>query len=109
MKNQEISVGSYKKFRPQEIIYLKGEVNYSYIYLISGERLLVCTTLKTLENRFKNAGFFRAHKSSLINLDFIKNYIYDVNGGKIELLNNETIEVSRRKNRILKTLLIVNP
>jgi two-component system, LytTR family, response regulator len=108
MKFEKILVGGHKKIFPDEILYLKGSHNYSQVFLTNGKTLLVSTTLKTLESRFKNNRFFRTHKSSLINLDFVKSYIYDLDGGEIELTNNQTIAVSRRKNRILKTLLFTN-
>lgn len=107
MNSDKVLVGSRKKIYPNEIIYCKGEANYSQIFLTNGKKLLVSTTLKTLENRFKNEGFFRTHKSSIVNLDFVKNYFSDFDGGTIELSNNQTIEVSRRKNRILKNLLFI--
>lgn len=108
MKNLKISIGGHKKVFPNEIVYFKGDANYSQIYLTNGKQILVSTTLKTLESRFLNLGFFRTHKSSIINLSFVKNYVSYFDGGQIELSNNQTIIVSRRKNRILKTLILSN-
>ncbi len=105
MKQLKIPIGGGKKVFPHDIIYLKANANYSEVYLVNGKHLLVSTTLKKLENRFLNLGFFRTHRSSLINLSFVKNYTSYFDGGVIELSNNETIIVSRRKNRILKTLI----
>lgn len=109
MKNLKISVGGHKKVFPTEIIYLKGDANYSQIYLANGKQILVSTTLKTLESRFLNLGFFRTHKSSLINLSCIKSYVSYFDGGQVELSNNEIITVSRRRNRILRALISVKP
>ncbi len=108
MKFEKILVGGHKKIFPNEILYLKGSHNYSQVFLTNGKTLLVSTTLKTLESRFKNLGFFRTHKSSLINLGFVKSYIQDLYGGEIELTNNQLIIVSRRRNRMLKTILTSN-
>jgi DNA-binding LytR/AlgR family response regulator len=109
MKNLSIPIGSRigsrKKLAPQEILCLRGEINYTYVFLRNGSKILVCTTLKALESRFNAHGFFRVHKSALVNLDYIESYKYDENGGEITLPNDLIINVSRRKNRILRTLI----
>jgi two-component system, LytTR family, response regulator len=98
-----------KRIPPHEIIYLRADSNYTHVFLSNGEHRLVCSTLKTFEHRYINLGFFRIHKSSIINLDFVKNYTPCNRGGRIELANNQIIKVSRRKNSALRTLLLTNP
>lgn len=109
MKHFKIPIGGGKKAFPHDIIYLKANANYSEIYLTNGQQLLVSTTLKKLESRFLDLGFFRTHRSSLINLSFVKSYSSNFEGGIIQLANNETIIVSRRKNKILRKFNLNKP
>jgi DNA-binding LytR/AlgR family response regulator len=106
MKTSTIPAGKYINSRthlnPVDILYLKGAINYTYVYLVNGDRVIVCTTLKILEERLRNLGFLRASRSFVINLDCVKTYKPVADRGKIEMLNNDIIEVSRRKNKMLK-------
>lgn len=50
-----------------DIIRIEGERNYSYIYLRQGKKKLVAKTLANLEERMEGKGFFRCHRSYLVN------------------------------------------
>ena len=89
-----ISICGRKKVNPFEVIMLEGEINYTKIYLISGKILFVAKTLKNLLDRLGEDSFFRTHKSYIVNLTHIKNYEF---GEEIRLLNDLTVQVSRRK------------
>ncbi len=97
MENITVRVGGHKKLDPERIIYLEGYTNYTKIHLKDGSRLTVATTLKILESRLVSFGFFRVHKSSLINLDYVK--VYDANRSVLELTNSRMVVLSRRKNK----------
>lgn len=77
-----------------EIIYLQGDRNYTYIHLVNQQRRLVSKTLSYLEEVLDTYGFFRIHKSYLINTDHI---IKEVNQGLVTMSNGEKLSVSRRK------------
>jgi DNA-binding LytR/AlgR family response regulator len=72
MNTTEISIGGRKKVCPDDIILLKADVNYSVLYLTNGSKIIVATTLKTLEARFSQCMFFRTNKSYLINLRYVQ-------------------------------------
>jgi two-component system, LytTR family, response regulator len=108
MRPVQIYQGSRRVISPQEVLYLKGNSNYTFIFLATGKKILVCKTLKMLESCFEHHGFFRTHRSLLVNLDFIKSYDYSYDGGHIILHNGEVIPVSRRKNKLLKETLLSN-
>jgi DNA-binding LytR/AlgR family response regulator len=89
-----IHVGSRKRVPPQQIIMIQAEINYSLIYLSDGNKIIVATCLKKLENRFASVdSFARVHKSYLINLDYLISY----NEGRFQLENDLSCIVSRRK------------
>ncbi|WP_435355550.1 LytR/AlgR family response regulator transcription factor [Emticicia sp. SJ17W-69] len=97
--NKNIHVGSRTYIPPETIVMIQSEINYSLIYLIDGQKFIVSTCLKKLEERFAVIqSFARVHKSFLVNLDYLKSY----NEGHFLLENNLTCIVSRRKFRRLK-------
>ncbi|MCP9770721.1 LytTR family transcriptional regulator [Lacihabitans sp. LS3-19] len=69
------------------------------------KKILVSTTLGILESRLANYRFFRTNKSTMINLDYVSKYEDNINQGTISLKNDRKIQVSRRKNRILKNII----
>lgn len=71
---QLIKIVRKKRLPASEIIYLKSDVNYTHVYLKSGKQITVAKTLKEMEPRFTIAGFFRTHKSYLINTEYIIGY-----------------------------------
>ncbi|MGL4631458.1 MAG: LytR/AlgR family response regulator transcription factor [Leadbetterella sp.] len=70
--NLKVHLGSKYSIEPTHILYLKGDLNYTNIVLCNGETLFSSTNLKKLEDRLLDYGFFRAHKSHIVNLRKIK-------------------------------------
>ena len=96
-----ISVGSWKVVEPQQVVMFLAEANYTTIYFLDGEKMIVATPLKALENRFRSFIFFRLHKSYMVNLHFVK----DFTSGEImqvSLKNDFSFVVSRRKRRAFR-------
>jgi two-component system LytT family response regulator len=87
-----------------EIIRCESDNNYTYFYLSNNERILVSRTLKDYEELLEPMGFFRIHKSSMINLRFLKKYKKG-EGGTVTMEDGTQLEVSRRrKDDFLKVL-----
>lgn len=78
----------------KDILFIEGDRNYSNIYLTNNKKELVSKTLSNLEELLEDKGFFRCHKSFLVNKLHIKN---DSKSFEIQLTNNITIPISRRK------------
>lgn len=79
-----------------QIIYLRGEVNYTRFYLDDKTELLSSKTLKEYEKLLSNAGFCRVHQSFLINLSHVTSYQRG-EGGVVSLTNGAHVDVSRRR------------
>jgi DNA-binding LytR/AlgR family response regulator len=95
----QIKVGGRKKVTPSEVILLVADANYTQIYFENGEKLLVATTLKKLQSCFEATNFFfRNHRSSIVNLRYIKEF--DQTG--IIMKNKQTLRISRRRLENLK-------
>ncbi|MCA0363829.1 MAG: LytTR family DNA-binding domain-containing protein [Spirosomataceae bacterium] len=85
-----------KSICSSKIILLKAEVNYSHLFLTDGRKITISKTLKELEKKYSDFGFFRPHKSFLINMEHVVSYSHHDNR-RIILTNNFTAEISRRK------------
>jgi two-component system LytT family response regulator len=79
------------------IIHIEGDRNYSYIYLKNGGKKLVTKTLIELEELLDSKGFYRCHKSHILNAAHITSY---PNGNFVKLSKAITIPISRRKKKV---------
>lgn len=83
----------------KNILRIEGERNYSYIYLAGGKKKLTTKTLGDLEEILTDKGFFRSHKSHLVNISHVKSQPTSVS----VLLSDETvIPIARRKKESFK-------
>lgn len=78
----------------KEIILIEGERNYSSIHLSSKKKILSTKSLGSLEEILTDKGFFRTHKSHLINYFHITSFQNKTN---IVLSNNVKLPIARRK------------
>jgi two-component system, LytTR family, response regulator len=93
---------TFVKFK--NIIRCEAQGNYTYVYLQAGKPVLITKTLKYYEELLQPKGFFRIHKSHLINLQEVRKFI---KGKKsmVEMTDGEQIEVSNKKReRLLEKL-----
>lgn len=81
-----------------EIMYLEGQGSYTYVTLSNGQKHLVSKNLSAFEETIcdDNTKFFRPHKSYIINLSYIRQYIKG-DGGEIIMQDKKSITVSRLK------------
>ncbi|QBI54933.1 LytR/AlgR family response regulator transcription factor [Streptomonospora litoralis] len=89
------------------IIYAGAARGYSYLQL-ADERVLVNFSLNELERRLRGAHFFRAHRSYLVNLDYVRELAPDFRGTLMLLMDDprkSRVEVSRRQARELRRVL----
>ena len=95
-----VRIGGHKKTSPTNILMLKTDCNYTFIYFTDGSHILTSTTMGVLEKRLENYDFFRPNRSTIINLRFIADFEEQSQSGeflKIRLKNDTKIAVSRRK------------
>jgi two-component system LytT family response regulator len=92
----------------KELIRCESSGNYTYLHLKDKEPILASRTLKEFEEILSPYGFFRAHQSHLLNLEFVESF--DKSGaGSAFLSTNEKIPVStRRKEGFLKAFTSYN-
>ena len=78
-----------------EVIMLRGEVNYTTFCMKNGRTIMIAHTLKYFEDQLNKFGFIRVHRAFLVNPDYILKY--DSVGHRIEMDCNFTALVSRRR------------
>ncbi len=88
---------------PDEIIYVKGENNYSVLHFTTGKKLMVSKTLSSVESILSKYTFLRIHKSYLLNLRHIVRYV-KVDGGYIVVQGGAQLSVSRTKRSTINEL-----
>tara|TARA_B110000285_G_C15135703_1_gene626731 strand:- start:1235 stop:1996 length:762 start_codon:yes stop_codon:yes gene_type:complete len=80
----------------QNIIRCESDGNYTKIFLNTGKKLLASKTLGEFESMLEGDGFFRIHRSHLINLTHLKKYTKGEHSF-VELSDGTKADVSRRK------------
>lgn len=80
----------------EDIIRCESDNNYTSFHLTSGDKIIVSKTLKDYEDMLENKGFFRTHKSHIINLAYMKKYIKG-EGGIVVMEDGSEVTVSRRR------------
>ncbi len=90
------SLNGIEFIKLENIIRCESDNNYTNFYLTSGEKIIVSKTLKEYEDMLDNKGFFRTHKSHIINLAYLKKYIKG-EGGIAVMEDGSEVTVSRRR------------
>lgn len=79
-----------------EITHLKAEGSYVNIFLKDGNKILVSRNIKDYETQLTGEeGFFRTHRSFLVNVRYIKSVATDYT--EAELINNKTVAIARER------------
>ncbi len=89
-------------YKPEEIIRLEGESNYTKFFFANKTTLLTSHTLKDYEEILTGHGFIRIHKSHLVNKAHVTNYTTD---GMLTMTDNSKVEISRRRKEEVKAQL----
>jgi len=86
----------------KNIISCESDSSYTTIHTAEGDKILVSKTLKEYEDMLTECGFYRVHKSFLINLIHVKRFERQ-DGGTIILTNDTKVPVaSRKKDELLR-------
>jgi two-component system LytT family response regulator len=86
----------YRLVDIDDIIHIAADSNYSVFHLHNLEKIAVSKILKDYEEILPEGRFVRIHKSSIVNLKYVKEY-NSKNGLQVILENGEAINVSRRR------------
>lgn len=91
-------LGGFTLVETKNIVFLAADNVYTTIHLdVNPKSIVVSMSLKDFEDMLPEPQFVRVHKSYIVNLDFVQEYIYRDNGSILKLRDQSEITVSRRK------------
>ena len=87
-------LNGYRFIDHADILYLKGERAYATIFLNDGRSVLASRNLKYFEQLLTDSSkFFRCHRSFIVNVDHITEYV-KTDGGNLILRGNRHVSVA---------------
>jgi two-component system LytT family response regulator len=90
----------------KDIVRIQSFSNYSKLFFLSGQTLIVSKVLAWFDEILHTRHFFRVHRTHLINLLYLKEYVAG-DTALAALSNNDEIPVARRKKRELREKMII--
>lgn len=78
----------------RDIVYCQASNNYTIIHLVNRKKILASQTLGYYEELLADNGFFRTHRSYLINISHVISYKKG-EGGIIIMTNGDEVELGR--------------
>ena len=94
-EKQQVTLPTLEGFevvKMEEIVRLRGNGNFTDVYLTNGTKKMVCRFLKHFSEMLP-PHFVRVHKSNIINIHFVKTY-HKGNGGFVTLSDGSEVEIS---------------
>jgi len=86
----------------EEILYCEAQRSYTVFRLTNNKPIIISRPLFDYDRLLTDTVFLRVHKSFLINLMHVKEYMRG-DGGSVIMSNGTEIEVSRRKKELFLT------
>jgi len=102
-QEMKLCIPSLKGFQVVElkdILYCEASGSYTNFFFTDKHSICTAKTIHDYEDLLEDAGFVRIHKSSLVNLLHVKEYLRG-EGGSVILSNGHEVEVARRKKDLL--------
>jgi two-component system, LytTR family, response regulator len=96
------SIKGFQVVEIKDIIYCEASGNYTNFHFTNRPLLCASKPVHECEKLLEESNFVRIHKSFLVNLEHVKEYVRG-EGGTVVLTGGHEIEVSRRKKDILMT------
>ena len=84
----------HQKILVADILYLKADGNFTYIYTRT-KQIYATLSLKTFEEALHYQNLLRVHNSFMVNLTNVAEIHVNSNGGQLVLVGGETVSVAR--------------
>ena len=78
----------------KEIVHCESEGNYTLFFTQDGQKYMVSNPMKEYSDILEDHGFFRIHKSHIVNISFINSYD---KAGYVILKDGNSLPVAKRK------------
>ncbi|HTI08432.1 MAG TPA: response regulator [Puia sp.] len=90
------SLKGFQVIHVSDIVYCEAESSYTIFHMANGTNIVASKSIIEYELLLEDNFFCRIHKSYLINLAHVKEYLRG-EGGTVILTNDKEVEVSRRR------------
>lgn len=95
----------FQIIRTEQVVFCQGDGAYTRFFLENKKQILVSKMLKEYDMVLSAHGFFRIHRSYLVNLTHVVRY-FRGKGGEVEMSDGSVLAVSRdRKEEFLSKLM----
>lgn len=95
---------SSKKVLINNVVLLKGDINYTTIYMDNGIKKIIAHPIKFFEAHLETHGFLRVHRTYMINPNHVKTYNHERR--ELMMSNGEQAIISRRKEHIARKFIV---
>ena len=95
---------SKKDIKPQDILYLESQGNYTLLHLNDNRKELSSRTLQIFEEKLKDCNFYRVNRGLIINFSAIEWLSPCSNNMSIILKTGEQFPVSRRRRKLISMI-----
>jgi DNA-binding LytR/AlgR family response regulator len=86
----------------KNVVLLKGNINYTTLYLQNGKTKTLSHTLKFYETFLRTHGFLRVHRAFMINPNHVQEYCEEQE--IVTMTSGHQANISRRRKHELKVL-----
>lgn len=80
----------------KKIAYLAADTTYTHIHLRNGDHYMDSRTIKLYEEQLVSLGFFRIHKSFVVNMSYVATYTKG-RGGTLTLRDGTMLPVAQNR------------
>ena len=101
-QEMKLCIPSLKGFQVadlKDVLFCEASGSYTNVHFINKTSVCTAKAIHEYEELLSDAGFVRVHKSHLVNLLHVKEYLKG-EGGSVILSNGKEVEVARRKKEI---------
>jgi len=88
--------GGFSVIEMKDIIRLEAESNYTRVFVQEKKSYFVSKPLKVFEDNLKDNIFFRVHRSYIINLLFVKEFLRE-DGGVLVMVDDAKIQLPKAR------------
>jgi len=86
----------FRVVKVSDLMYLQADSNYTILHLSGLDKIVATRSLGEFEKILEQPSFFRIHKSSIINMNYLQGYS-SYEGNFAELNDGTRLSISRRK------------
>ena len=88
-----LNLHSRAKVYSNEVLFFKGDINYTWIHFKSGKQKVIARTLLYIQQKTNDENFIRINRKYLVN----RKFIIEIGNCFVVLSNKTILPISRRR------------